>query len=201
MTISFTLDKTTVKPGGTVKVNWTLKNGWTKSYPFKIEFTINGSPLRTIDLGTVYSGQTKTGSFTFTAPKTSGTYTVKAVSFIEAMPDNWVDEDSYTKSLTVESVTVSPKGEIQYINVNGNSVRNGGSVTIDNASINISIGVVNTGGDGTIVVNVAIKDSSGSGVYSSTKTVSLGANSSTTVTFSTTLPKPGTYSVIVSVGH
>ena len=200
MTISFTLDKTKVKPGETVRVSWTLRNGWTKSYPFKIEFKIDGSPLRTIDLGTVYSGQTKTGSFTFTAPKTSGTYTIEAISYLSVY-GQWTDEDSYTKTLTVEQVIIPPKGEIQYINVNGNSVRNGGSVTIDKASISVSIGVANTGGVGTIVINVAIKDSSGNGVYSSTKTVSLGANSSTTVTFSTTLPKPDTYSVTVSVGH
>jgi len=200
VTISFTLDKTKVKPGETVRVSWTFRNGWTKSYSFKIEFKINGSPLRTIDLGTVYSGQTKTGSFTFTAPKTSGTYTIEAISYLYVY-GQWTDEDSYTKTLTVEQVVISPKGEIQYINVNGNSVRNGGSVTIDTSSINVNIGVANTGGDGTIVVNVAIKDSSGNGVYSSTKTVSLGANSSTTVTFSTTLPKPDTYSVTVSVGH
>ena len=102
MGISFTLDKTTVKPGETVKVNWTYKNTWTKSYSFKIEFKINGSSLKTISLGTVYSGQTKTGSFTFTAPKTPGTYTVKAISYLYTY-GQWVDEDSYTKTLTVAS--------------------------------------------------------------------------------------------------
>ena len=106
MTVSFTLDKTKVKPGETVVVNWTLRNEQAKSYPFKIEFTINGSPLRTIDLGTVYSGQTKTGSFTFIAPKTPKTYTVKAVSLMEVMPYNWVDDDSYIETLTVEGVDI-----------------------------------------------------------------------------------------------
>ena len=84
MSISFTLDKTTVNPGDTVKVSWTFKSGWTSSYSYKIEFRINGSPLRTIDLGTVYPGQTKTGSFTFTAPTAPGTYTISATSYLIA---------------------------------------------------------------------------------------------------------------------
>lgn len=198
MTVSFTLDKTTVSPGEQVKVNWTFMNGWTSSYTFKLEFKINGSPLKTINLGTVYSGRTKTGSFTFSAPKTPGTYTVKVISYLYTY-GTWVNEDSDSKSLTVKKEEA--KADIQYVKVNGESVGNGGSKTVSKAGITVSVGVKNTGSDGTIVAHIAIKDSKGNGVYSTTKTVSMSSGETKEIAFSTTLPKADEYRVTVSAGH
>jgi len=200
MSISFTLDKTTVSPGESVKVSWTFRNGWTSSYSFKIEFTINGSPLRTINLGTVYSGQTKSGSFTFSAPKTPGTYKVEAISYMY-VHGSWLDEDSDSKSLTVKEVQQEPKAKIQYVTVNGKSVSNGGSVTISNVDMVVEVGISNVGGDGNIVTHITVKDSSGNGIYSTTKTISISSGETKEVTFSTTLPKADTYRVTVSAGH
>jgi len=198
VTVSFTLDKTTVSPGETVKVNWTFMNGWTSSYTFKLEFKINGSPLKTINLGTVYSGRTKTGSFTFSAPKTPGTYTVEVISYLYTR-GTWVDEDSDSKSLTVKKEEA--KADIQYVKVNGESVGNGGSKTVSRADITVSVGVKNTGSKGTIVAHVSIRDSKGNGVYSTTKTESFNSGETKEITFSTTLPKADEYKVTVSAGH
>ena len=204
MAFSVTLSKTTVDPGESIRVDWSLTNGFMSSYYFKIDFELNGSLVRTENLGRVGSGETESSSFTFNAPKTPGTYKFEAIVYMRpSVYADWLDYDSVTKQITVESEVppVPPIARIQGIKVNGESIRNGESKTIDKADVTVSVRVSNVGSKGTIVAHIDIKDSKGNGVYSTTKTVSMYAGETKEITFSTTLPKADTYKVTVSVGH
>ena len=201
---SVALSKTTVDPGESIRVDWSLTNDIMSSYYFKIDFKLNGSLVRTENLGSVGSGRTESDSFTFNAPGSSGTYKFEAIVYLRPSPyADWLDYDSVTKQITVESEVppVPPIGRIQGIKVNGESVGNGGYKTISTASITVSVRVSNVGGKGTIVAHIDIKDIRGNGIYSTTKTVSMYAGETRDITFSTTLPRADTYRVTVSVGH
>ena len=201
MAFSVTLSKTTVSPGESIGVDWSLTNGFMSSYYFKIDFELNGSLVRTENLGRVGSGETESGSFTFNAPKSPGAYKFEAIAYMRpSRYADWLDYDSVTKQITVES-GVLPIAKIQGIKVNDESIGNGGSKTISTASITVSVRVSNVGSSGGIVARIDIKDSKGNEVYSTTKTVSMYGGETRDITFSTTLPKADAYRVTVSVGH
>jgi len=94
------------EPGQTVKCYWRYENTWTKGYQFKIEFYLDERLIKTVNLGYLYSGQSKEGSFSFTAPSSTGTHKLKAISYLYTY-GQWVNDDEATATFMVGKIDMT----------------------------------------------------------------------------------------------
>ena len=187
------------EPGQTVKCYWRYENTWTKGYQFKIEFYLDERLIKTVNLGYLYSGQSKEGSFSFTAPSSPGTHTLKAVSYLYTY-GQWVDEDEATATFTV--VGAEPKAKIEKVEVkeyaSGRTltVSNKGSVTVNEERVRITATVRNIGSaSGTIYVELFLD-----GTSKGRKSISLSPYNSGSTYWDLELTV-GSHTVTIKAGH
>ena len=96
---------TTVKPGETVTVKWSLSNTLGVPGYFKIDFYLDGDKLTSKYLGSVGPGYSKSGSFAITATPSTGTHTVKGIVYISFDNTTWTDIDDAQATFQVATVT------------------------------------------------------------------------------------------------